>query len=112
MKKTDVEKIKKELENGFGKRCMRNGIEYGWYNAAALDAGIQTRATNARKWREKIVQLSEVGEVTEEKLSVRLKYTRLRPFKVTAYYVAGELKLYRKGGKFISTDPEDYEVIS
>ena len=110
MKKTDLEKIRKELDGGFGKRSMRYGIEYAWYNAHALDAGIQTRARKAKAWRKKILELSESGEVTEERVEVRLKYVGMRSrFKVTAYYIDGELVLYRKGGNLLK--PENYERI-
>ena len=105
MKTTNLEKIRQELENGFGKKCMRNGIEYGWYNAAALDAGIETRAKNARKWRQAVLDLAENGKVTERKVTLKLEYVkRFRPIKATAYYLDGELKLYVYRGKFLTID--------
>lgn len=110
MKKTDLEKLRSDLEKGFGKRTMRFGIEYAWYNAHALDAGIQTRARKARRWREEVLKLSESGEVSEERVKVRMKYVGMkRPVMVTAYYVDGELAFYRKGGNILK--PEDYERI-
>lgn len=110
MKKTDLDKIRKELDKGFGKKTMRYGIEYAWYNAHALDAGIQTRANNARKWRKAILELAENGEVTEERCVIRLKYVGMRSrINATAYYLNGELSFYRKGGKILK--PENYERI-
>jgi hypothetical protein len=107
--KTNVSKIKKELENGFGKKHMRYGIEYAWYNAAALDAGIMTRAKNAKKWREEVVKLSEKGEVTEEKVTAA--YDGMKKFskKATAYYLNGELKLLVSRGKMLDT--KNYKVL-
>ena len=109
MKKVDIEKIKAELEKGFGKTCMRYGIEYAWYNAGALDEGIKTRARNAKKWREKLVELSESGELTEERVVVCYDGLKRFKYKVTAYYVDGELAVYRKGSKLL--DIENYERI-
>jgi hypothetical protein len=109
-KKTDLKKIQKELDGGFGKRVMRYGIEYSWYNAHALDAGIQTRANKAKAWRKKILELGKTGLVTEERVVIKMKYVGMRSrVKATAYYVDGELALYRKGGNLLK--PENYERI-
>lgn len=110
-KVTDLKKIRKELDAGFGKKTMRNGIEYAWYNASALDAGIQTRANNARKWRMKILELAETGLVTQEKVKLRLRYVKRMSFNATAYYVDNVLTLYVKGGKMLSIDPDNYEIL-
>lgn len=103
MKKVNTEKIKAELEKGFGKKTMRNGIEYAWYNAGALDEGIKTRARNARKWREAVLELTTRGEVYEEKITVGPEYSRIK-VKATAYVLNGADQFYVYRGKMISTD--------
>ena len=112
MTKTNLEKIRKELENGFGKKTMRNGIEYAWYNAGALDAGIETRARNARKWRKKVLELGERGTVTQQRVKLRLRYVKRTTFFATAYYVDDVLEMYVKSGKMLNADPDNWEIVS
>lgn len=111
MKTTNLKKIENELAKGFGKKSNRFGIEYAWYNAHALDAGIQTRANNAKKWRNAVLELAEQGVVTEQK--VTFAYDGMKRWKKngTAYYVDGELRLLVSRGKMYK-DLETWQIIS
>jgi hypothetical protein len=104
MKKTNIAKIKKELANPkFASGCApkRSGIEYGWGYAYGLDAAIVTRAKNARKWREKVLELAEMGTVYERKGWLRGK-RGMKNFKsAKVYSVNGDDLLVVASGRVL-----------
>jgi len=109
MKKVDIEKIKAELEKGFGKRPTRFGIEYSWYNARALDEGIRTRGRRAEKWRKRVLELAETGIVYKEKVMIGPNYSDNWKWqrKATAFIVNGEDKFFMARGLIYET--KNYE---
>lgn len=109
MKKTNIEKLKKEIENQVIGKPSRYGIEYAWYNAHALDEGILTRQRNAIKWKEEVVALAEKGVVTEKRVRVR-HYSWIG--NVTAYYVDGELVMYRYRQRIIDNCLSEWKEMS
>ena len=107
--KANIEKIEKELENGFGMKVSRPGIHYAWYSAWALDRGIQTRAKRAKIWRNRVLTLAEMGTVYTEKVMIGPNYSDNPRWykKATAYILHGKDRFFVIRGVMYET--KNYE---
>ena len=111
MKKITRKQIEAELAKGTKKPPPKRwGVEYGRYNAYALDAGIRTRQYQAKRWREKLLEVMGehgVGELDAMKARIKLDGYRYS-WRGVAYFVAGKLVAIRKGQTVTTTGLDMY----
>ena len=100
MKRTNIEKIKRELGRGFNPDARRAGWDYGRGWGDSLDAALDQRAKYARRWREEVLDAEErVGPLYEERKVIGLfRGARRNHWAATVYRTEdGRPVLARKG---------------
>jgi hypothetical protein len=97
MKTATQRKLERELTQAqlkVGKYISRPGIHYGWFNAGAFDAEIDSKRRFAVRWREQVLALvSEGGALTSKPCRLASRYGDPAPRTYIVYSVDGVEKL-------------------